>query len=156
MTLGLIVSHSGGMPGVATWFERFLDADRALVILSNRDAEDYRAFAGFWNGLQMIARDQEPEPIRTIEEIAVKNPDKSKWESYCGKYEHPEDADFIVDEVFLKDGELHARAIDDDGIEMIFRLYPIGENEFGRKGGMLKVEFGEGCLMFDDFTCKKR
>ena len=30
---GLIVSHSGGMPGVATWFERFIDADRVLVIL---------------------------------------------------------------------------------------------------------------------------
>ena len=153
--LGRIVSHSGGMPGVATWFERFIDADRVLVILSNRDAEEYRAFAGFWNGVQMIARDQEPEPIRTIEEIAVKDPDKSKWESFCGKYEHPEDADFIVDEVFLKDGELHARAIDDDEIEMTFRLYPIGENEFGRKGGMLKVTFVEGCLKFDDVTCKK-
>ena len=154
--LGRIVSHSGGMPGVATWFERFLDADRVLVILSNRDAEDYRAFAGFWNGLQMIARDREPEPIRTIEEIAIKDPDKSKWENFCGKYEHPEDADFIVDEVFMKDGELHARAIDDDEIEMTFRLYPIGEDEFGRKGGMLKLKFGEGCVMFDDYTCKKR
>ena len=154
--LGRIVSHSGGMPGVATWFERFLDADRVLVILSNRDAEDYRAFAGFWNGMQQIARDQEPEPIRTIEEIAVKDPDKSKWERFCGKYEHPEDADFIVDEVFMKDGELYARAIDDDGIEMTFRLYPIGEDEFGRKGGMLKLTFGEGCLKFDDYTCKKR
>ena len=38
--LGLVVSHSGGMPGVATWFERFLDADRVLVILSNRDYRD--------------------------------------------------------------------------------------------------------------------
>ena len=55
----------------------------------------------------------------------------------------------------MKDGELHARAIDDDGIEMTFRLYPIGEDEFGRKGGMLKLKFGEGCLKFDDYTCKK-
>ena len=31
----------------------------------------------------------------------------------------------------------------------------LGENEFGRKGGMLKLTFGENCLMFDDFTCKK-
>ena len=38
---------------------------------------------------------------------------------------------------------------------MSFRLYPIGENEFGRKGGMLKLKFGDGCLMFDDYTCKK-
>ena len=153
--LGLVVAHSGGMPGVATWFERYLDADRVLVLLINRDAEEYRALAGFWNGMQRIARDQEPEPIRTLEEIAIKNPDKSMWESFCGKYEHPEDADFIVDEVFLQDGELYAKAIDEDDYMMSFRLYPIGENEFGRKGGMLKLSFGDSCLMYDDFTCKK-
>ena len=153
--LGLIVSHSGGMPGVATWFERFIDADRVLVLLINRDSEDYRAVLGFWNGAQLIARDKEPDPIRTIEELTVKNPDKSKWESFCGKYEHPGDADFIIDEVFMKDSELHAKAIDEDGDEMTSRLYPIGENEFGRKGGMLDLKFGDGCLMFDDFTCKK-
>ena len=153
--LGLIVSHSGGMPGVATWFERFIDADRVLVILSNRDYRDVRAYLGYWHGMEAVARDKAPEPVLSIEDIAVKDPDKSKWESYCGKYEHPEDADFIVDEVFLKDGELHANAIDEDGDEMTFRLYPIGENEFGRKGGMLTLTFGEGCLMFDDYTCKK-
>ena len=153
--LGLVVSHSGGMPGVATWFERFIDADRVLVILSNRDYRDVRAYLGYWHGMEAVARDKAPEPVLSIEDIAVKDPDKSKWESYCGKYEHPEDADFIVDEVFLKDGELHANAIDEDGDEMTFRLYPIGENEFGRKGGMLTLTFGEGCLMFDDYTCKK-
>ncbi|MBQ3487764.1 MAG: GNAT family N-acetyltransferase [Clostridia bacterium] len=153
--LGLVVSHSGGMPGVSTWFERFIDADRVLVILSNRDYRDVRAYLGYWNGMEAIVRDKEPEPIVSIEDIAVKDPDKSQWESYCGKYEHPEDADFIVDEVFLKDGELHVNAIDDDGDDMTFRLYPLGENEFGRKGGMLKLTFGENCLMFDDFTCKK-
>ncbi len=153
--LGLVVSHSGGMPGVATWFERFLDADRVLVILSNRDYRDVRAYLGYWNGMEAVARDRAPEPVVSIEDIAIKDPDKSKWESYCGKYEHPEDADFIVDEVFLKDGELHVNAIDEDGDDMTFRLYPIGENEFGRKGGMLKLTFGENCLMFDDHTCKK-
>ena len=153
--LGLIVSHSGGMPGVATWFERFLDADRTLVFLTCRQPEDYRALGGFWDGIRQIARDEEPKPIRTIEEIALPDPDKSKWESFCGRYEHPEDADFIVDEVFLKDGDLHATAIDDDGKTFSFKLYPIGEDEFGRKGGMLDLKFGDGCLMFDDVTCKK-
>ena len=152
---GLIVSHSGGMPGVCTWFERFLDADRVLVLLLNRDVEEYRALGGFWDGMRKIARDEEPDPIRTIEELAIKDPDKSKWESFCGKYEHPEDAEFIIDEVFLKDGELHANTIDEDGDEMTFRLYPIGENEFGRKGGMLDLKFGDGCLMMDGITCKR-
>ena len=125
------------------------------MILSNRDYRDVRAYLGYWNGMEAIARDREPEPIVSIEDIALKNPDKSNWDSFCGKYEHPGDADFIIDEVFLKDGGLHAKAIDEDGDELAFRLYPIGENEFGRKGGMLKLTFGDGCLMYDDFTCKK-
>lgn len=153
---GLIVSHSGGMPGVATWFERFIDADRVLVILANRDYRDVRAYLGYWNGMEAIARDKEPEPIITIEDIAIKDPDKSKWESFCGKYEHPEDADFIVDEVFLKNAELYAKAIDEDGDEVEFMLYPIGENEFGRKGGFARISFGENCLTINDETvCKK-
>ena len=153
--LGLVVSHSGGMPGVATWFERFVDADRVLVILSNRDFRDYRAYKGYWDGMEAIARDKEPEPIVCIEDIAIQNPDKSKWERFCGKYEHPADADFIVDEVWMQDGELYAKAIDEDGDELRFRLYPLGEDEFGRKGGMLKLKFGDGCVSYDDFTCKK-
>ncbi len=153
--LGLVVSHSGGMPGVLTWFERFIDADRVLVILSCRDYRDVRAYLGFWNGVEDIIRDREPKPIVSIEDIAIKDPDRSKWESCCGKYEHPEDAEFLVDEVFLKDGELHAKAIDEDGDALNFRLYPLGENAFGRKGGMLKLTFGDGCVMYDDFTCKK-
>ena len=153
--LGLVVCHSGGMPGVGTWFERFIDADRVLVFLSNRDYMDARAYWSFYRGLEAIARDKEPEPIRSIEELEVKDPDKSKWESFCGKYEHPGDSAFIVDEVFMKDGDLWAKALDDDGDEMEFRLYPIGEDEFGRKGGLLDLKFSDGCLMFDDLTCKK-
>ena len=152
---GLVVSHSGGMPGLETWFEHFVDEDKALVILCCRDFSDARAFAGFWDGMRAISWGKEAEPITCLEDITIQNPDKSRWESFCGKYEHPEDSDFIVDEVFMKDGELWAKAIDDEGDDLTFRLYPTGENEFGRKRGMLKLTFGDGCLMFDDLTCKK-
>ena len=154
-TFGLIVCHSGGMPGVATWFERFIDADKVLVVLSNREVEEYRTALGFFEGLRKISRGEEPDPIRTIEEITVRNPDKSKWESFCGKYEHPEDEDFIIDEVFLKDGDLYAKASDEERDKFEFQLYPIGEDTFGRKGGMLKVTFDGNSLTFDGVTCKK-
>ena len=123
--------------------------------MSCRDFADVRAHLSFAQGLENIARDKDPEPFKTMEDIVIKDPDKSRWESFCGKYEHPEESDFIVDEVFMKDGELYANAIDDEGDELSFRLYPIGENEFGRKRGMLRLTFGEGCAMYDDFTCKK-
>ena len=151
---GLVVSHSGGMPGVHTWYERFVDADKVLVILCSREEQDARVHSGFFSALRAIARGEDPEPLITIEDIAVKDPDKSQWESFCGKYEHPEDDDFVIDEIFMKDGELYAKV---PGYEVTYeyRLYPIGENEFGRKGGMLKLKIGDGCLMFGDITCKK-
>ncbi len=152
---GLIVSHGGGMPGLSTWFERFVDEDRVIVLLCCRDYTDARAYWGFESSLEAIAKDKEPEPIRCLEDLIIPNADQSKWESYCGKYEHPEDSEFIVDEVFMKDGELWAKAIDDEGDDLTFRLYPTGENEFGRKRGLLKLTFGEGCLSIDDVTCRK-
>jgi CubicO group peptidase (beta-lactamase class C family) len=154
--LGLTVCHSGGMPGVATWFQRWIDADRVLIILDSRNPMDYRAFEGYWDGLQAVAADKEPAPVRSIEELAIQNPDKSQWESFCGKYEHPEDADFLIDEVWMQDGELYAKALDDDGDELKFRLYPLGENEFGRKLGMVKIAFGEdGVTVNGGQPCKK-
>ena len=153
--LGLVVSHSGGMPGVSTWFERFIDADGVLVMLFDRDAFDMRAGMGAWNGLRDVAAGREPKKIVSVEDVAVKDPDKSAWESFCGKYEYDEDDDFIVEEVFLKGGELYANAVNDDKKRMQFRLYPLGENKFGRKGGMIVITFGEGCLSFDDATHKK-
>ena len=151
---GLVVGHSGGMPGLVTWFEHFVDEDRVLIIFNCRDYQDLRSFGTFWDGLRAIARDEEPDPVISIEDIAVKEPDKSKWESFCGKYEHPEEDDFIIDEVYMKGGNLYADALI-DGDEVSFRLYPLAENEFGRKLGMLKLKFGDGCLMFDDLTFRK-
>ena len=152
---GLVVSHSGGMPGVLTWFERWIDADRVLVLLGNRDYVDARAFLSYLAGMEAVARDKEPEPVHSIEDVALKDPDTSRWDSFCGKYEHPEEAGFIIDEVYRKDGALWAKAIDDDGDPLEFKLYPLGENEFGRKGGMLKVTFGENCCTVDDKTYEK-
>ena len=105
--------------------------------------------------MEAVARDKEPEPVRGIEDIAMKDPDTSRWDSFCGKYEHPEEAGFIIEEVYRKDGALWAKAIDDDGDPLEFKLYPLGENEFGRKGGMLKVTFGENCCTVDDKTYEK-
>ena len=74
---GRIVGHGGGMPGLSTWFERFVDADRVLVHMRCRDFKDARASEGFFNGMEAVARDKDPEPVISIEDVAVKNPDKS-------------------------------------------------------------------------------
>ena len=152
--LGLVVSHGGGWPGYTTWFERGVDTDRTLVVLCSREAEDIRGFVGFFEGMKAIASDQEPEPLKTVEDIAVKSPDTSQWENYCGKYEHPED-DFIIDEVFMKDGDLYADAINDEGDQIQFRLYPTDENTFARKGGFVQITFDGDSITYAGSTCKK-
>ncbi len=158
--IGLIVAHSGGMPGLGTWYERGIDADRMFIFANTRDYEDVRAYWSFAEGMIAVARDKEPEPIVGIEDITISDADKSNWESFCGKYEHPEDEDFVVDEVFMRDGDLWINVIlngeaNDEQGEVSFRLYPIGENTFGRKGGYIELTFGDGCLMYDDLICKK-
>ena len=151
---GLIIRHSGGMPGLNTWFERFIDRDAVLLFFINRDPVDMRVSGGLWDGMMAVARGKEPEPIVCIEEIMVKDPDKSRWESFCGKYEFPEDSDFRIKEISMKDGELYASGFV-YGDEKTFRLYPMGENEFSRKLGFLKLTFGEGCMTYEDRTFKK-
>ena len=151
---GLIVCHSGFWPEYSTWYERFLDEDKVLIKLACRDQTDARANNALVPGLRAIAMDQEPEPVRTAEEIAVKNPDKSGWEACCGKYEKP-DADLIADEVLMRNGELFVRLILNAGLKEEWKLYPLGENEFGVKRFSFTLQFGEGTLSYRGHTCKK-
>lgn len=105
--------------------------------------------------MSAIARGKEPEPVVSIEDIAINNPDKSKWDGFCGKDEKKNE-DFPIGEIYEKDGELYAKAAyREDEIEDC-RRYPIGENTFGRKGVFLKLEFSDGCLVINgETTCKK-
>ena len=105
--------------------------------------------------MRAIAMNQEPGPVETIEEQAIKDPDRSNWESFCGKYDHPDDAELIMEEVFLKDGDLFAKGVDKDGRGFTSRLYPIGENTFGRKRGWTHFIFGNDELTYDGIKCRK-
>ncbi|MBQ7474912.1 MAG: beta-lactamase family protein [Clostridia bacterium] len=57
---GLVVRHTGNMPGLATWFERFVDADRVIVVLNCRTPADEAAFRSFKTGLEEIAKGGRP------------------------------------------------------------------------------------------------
>ena len=152
---GLIVKHGGGMPGLNTWYERFVDADRVLVFMGCREPEDVRAEAAFWNGMRAIAMDKEPGTVTTIEEESVKDPDRSKWESFCGKYGHPDNAELIIEEVFLKDGDLFAKGVDEDGRDFVSKLYPIEEKRFSMKRRWTHFLFGDNELVYDELKCPK-
>ena len=141
---GLTVNHSGGMPGLETWFEHFVDADRTLVILNCRDWVDGRAYDSFFKGMRAAARDEEPEPIRTVEELAVPEPDKSNWERFCGKYDYTA-WDFAIDEVFIRDGALYVN-LSYKGGSHAYKLYPLEDGSFGMKPFTSSITFSEGTL----------
>ena len=150
---GLIVSHSGGMPGLSTWFEHFVDADRMLVILGCREEADGKAYDAFFEGMQAISKDREPKPIRTIEELAIPDPDRSGWDAFCGKYDFACE-DYRIHEVYMKDGNLYAE-LSYKGDSREERLYPVGENAFGIKLFYSNITFGDNCLNLWGETGKK-
>ena len=84
----------------------------------------------------------------------IKNPDKSKWESYCGKYETNCKV-FKLKEVWMKDGDLYGIASNEEKNNFKFKFYPIGDNVFGRRDGIVKVTFGDGYYIVNDIVCKK-
>ena len=142
--LGLIVCHSGGWPGYSSWYERFVDADRVLVMLRCRDARDERAYAAFYAGLKAIARGEAPAPVRSIEELAVPDPDKSGWAALCGRYDYAI-GDFRIREIVMKDETLYALASQGEAAYTL-RLYPLGGKTFGVKDLDADLIFGDGTL----------
>ena len=150
----IVAFHTGYLPGYTALIKRWLDRDAVLITLCDRDHTDARAYNGFVTGLDAIISGEEPKPLIALEDIAISEPDRTNWESFCGRYEM-NDEDLVIEEVMLKDGELFASVLDDLGGKEIVKLYPLGDNVFGRKAGMAKLTFREGVMMINDLPCKK-
>ncbi|MBR3415675.1 MAG: beta-lactamase family protein [Clostridia bacterium] len=73
---GLTVGHSGCMPGLDTWFERFVDEDRVLAIFSCREYSDGGIFGSFREGMRAIFRGDEPSPAAAFEKTAAEDAEK--------------------------------------------------------------------------------
>ena len=155
--LGKVVSHGGGWPGVDTWYGRYLDADMVLILLSCRDSLDARVQDTFYRNMSAIARGKEEElkPLESIDDIMVKDPDKSGWAAFCGKYEPDPDDDENIDQVLLRDEDLWARIVTDMGTSYDLKLYPLGDNTFSFREDDTEITFGEDCFTVDDETFRK-
>ena len=152
--LGRVLSHSGGWAGVSTWYGRYLDANRVMILLCCRDAVDGRGGDAFFPAMSAIGRGEEPKPLTCIEDITVKEPDKTGWKSFCGKYEPDPDDDYI-DEIFMKDGELYAKVVTEMGYHYETKLYPLEGNTFGIKEYDVEIAFSDGCMICDGETVRK-
>ena len=92
--------------------------------------------------------------INPIFHKIIKNPDKSKWESYCGKYE-TNFKNFKLKEVWMKDGDLYGKASNEVRNNFTFKFYPIGDNKFGRRDGRAIVTFGDEYIEIEGVKCNK-
>lgn len=146
--LGRVVNHGGYWPGYNTQYTRWLDADRVLVVLSCRDCADFVVSATFAKGISDLAGDKKPMRIRSMEDIMVRHPNRSRWNSYCGRYE-PKNREGYIEEVFLKGKELHAAFVTDSGSRCTFRLYPLNRQIFAIKPDPRQISFGRNCVTLD-------
>ena len=142
---GDIGYHDGWNEGFLTTWIFSLREDLCAAVMFNRSTDELD-----WEQSKIAI-----ELLQTVEEGAADEPGKRSLKALCGQYEHPENADFCVDEVFLQDGKLYARFLDaEDGL-FTGQLYPIGKKTFGRKGGFTRIVFGKGCLSVNGISCKK-
>ena len=141
---GDIGYHDGWNEGFLTTWLFSLREDLCVAVMFNRSTDELD-----WKQSYIAI-----ELFQTAEEDLAEKPSKRTLKALCGKYEHPDDAEICVDEVFMQDGKLYAKFLGGDD-EFTSQLYPIGKKTFGRKGGFAKIIFGENCLTTDGITCKK-
>ena len=153
--LGLLVSHSGGMSGIGTWFERGVDTDRAFIFANTRDYPDVRAYWSFAYGMVALSRDREPGPVESIEDLAAPYTDRSLWEGLCGSYVRIDDETRRL-EIYLQDGDLYWKDRNAAGKESVLRLYQIGEKEFGFKDFDDEISVEDGSILINGKTYKKQ
>ena len=141
---GDVGEHGGWNEGFITEWIFSLRKDLCVVSMLNHATEK----------LDMKQTELAVKLFQDGEEYLAGDPSKSALKSYCGKYSHPDGADFFVSEVFLKDDELYAKFTGPDG-EFESKLYRIEKKTFGRIGGFSKLEFGEDCVTVNGAICKK-
>ena len=143
---GDIGYHDGWNEGFLTTWLFSLREDLCTAVMFNRSTDE----------LDWAQTNIAVELFQTTEEDAADEPGKRSIKALCGKYEHPGDADFCVDEVFVENGKLYATFLHEEDGAFTAQLYPIGKNTFGRKGGFAKLVFGKDCVTVNDKeTCKK-
>ena len=142
-----VAYHDGWNPGFVTDWMFSLREDLCVVSMINNTTTRRLC----QTNLKIVM-----DLFQNEEEDLVDTPGKKFLRSCCGRYEHPEGAEFCVDEVYLEDGDLYAKFIDAERGEITSKLYPIGRKTFGRKGGFSEITFGKDCVTVNDgAACKK-
>ena len=90
----------------------------------------------------------------------IPNPDKSRWDELCGRWELPKEdprigGDARSLEIFRKDGDLYVRFLNRKGEPEEMKYFPVGPNAFGLLWTDDEIVFENGSLSVNGQTCKK-
>lgn len=139
--MGFAVQHGGGWPGYNTIFVRCIDRDIMMAALTNRTGVDAMGRNTFFQGMMLIAIGEEPEPLLTLAERVIADPDRSGWEAFCGRY-----GDGYT--VYLKEDQLWLKGDYREEEPFDIQLFPIGEKTFGCEMLGSEIVFEEGAVRF--------
>ena len=92
--------------------------------------------------------------LDAILDRVIKDPDKSRWASFCGRYER-ESEDKRIFDVLLKDGDLYAVFTNSVGKQLELKLFPVSENAFGLMWADDEIVFSDGSMTVNGIGCRK-
>ena len=85
---------------------------------------------------------------------AIENPDRSQWDSFCGKYERQGENSRIY-EILRRGDDLRIQFVNSAGEAMDLKLYPIGEKRFGIAWSDDEIVFAGGGMLLDEIVCPR-
>lgn len=92
--------------------------------------------------------------VDAIFDRVIKDPDRSLWDSFCGRYEMENESRKVF-EILLKDGDLYCAFSGKDGDPLELKLFPVGENEFGFMWADDEIVFKDGALIVNNIKCNR-
>lgn len=93
--------------------------------------------------------------LREFFDRLIPDPDKSEWNTFCGRYRHPDDERRIY-EICMKDGALYCHFVVPETEKVCdYRMYPIGEKTFGVNEDIFQLIFSRDGLTIGGTVCGK-
>ena len=92
--------------------------------------------------------------VSEIFDHVIADPDRSEWDSFCGRYQRLDDSSRIY-EIDRKGDDLYYHFVNPEGMRFDLRMYPIGERTFGINEDDFTLVFSDGGMTIGGNTCRK-
>ncbi|GIP17438.1 penicillin-binding protein 4* [Paenibacillus montaniterrae] len=135
--LGKVIWHSGGWPGYATMFKRYVDHDATLILLQNGERE-YAYTEQVIQSIEQILAGEQFELPRQVALPKIVPLAPEEYEPFLGKYRFSlEQGKSLIAEVYVEQDQLYMKL--DNG--MVLSLLPISSVRFYEQQTATELEF---------------